>query len=86
MFPSLMAVVNFFWLEFNLAFAINSISEYLLFYLVINPLVDLKIVAQDVNATEIGTLTGIIIRTAIEVPTIPNSETYQKFCSKSSIC
>jgi hypothetical protein len=34
--------------------------------LVINPLVDFKIVEQVVNATEIGTLTGIIIGTAME--------------------
>jgi hypothetical protein len=46
----------------------------LLIFFVINPLVDLKIVEQVVNATEIGTLTGIIIGTAMEVPTIPNSE------------
>lgn len=44
----------------------------------INPLGDLKIVAQVVNATEIVTLTGIIIGTAIEVPTIPNSESVLK--------
>jgi hypothetical protein len=43
-------------------------------FFVINPLVDLKIVEQVVNATEIGTLTGVIIGTAMEDPTIPSSE------------
>jgi hypothetical protein len=42
------------------------------------PLFDLKIVAPVVNAIEIGTLKGIIIGKAIEVPTISNSETVIK--------
>jgi hypothetical protein len=32
---------------------------------------DLKIFGKIVNATETGTLTGIIMITALEVPTIP---------------
>jgi hypothetical protein len=43
-----------------------------------NPLVDLKIVEQVVNATEIGTLKEIIIGKVTEVPTIANSETVIK--------
>jgi hypothetical protein len=54
-------------------------------FLVIYPLVDLKTVEQDVNATEIVTLTGIITGRATEVTTIPNSETVIKNCSKASI-
>jgi hypothetical protein len=46
--------------------------------LVINPLVGLKIAKQLVNATEIGALIGINTGKAIEVPTIPNSETVIK--------
>jgi len=54
-------------------------------FLVINPIVDLKIAKQVVNATEIGALKGIIIGKAIEAPTIPNSETViKKFRSETS--
>jgi hypothetical protein len=54
-------------------------------FFAINPLFDLKIAEQIVNATEIGTLKGIITGKTKEVPTIPNSETDIKHCSKTSI-
>jgi len=73
-FPSLIVFLNVSSIEFYLAFASNSISEYLLFFFVTNQLVDLKIFEQVVNATEIGTLTRIITGTAIEFLIIPNSE------------
>jgi hypothetical protein len=44
-------------------------------FLAIDLLVDLKIVEQVVCATETGALKGIIIGKAIEIPTIPKSET-----------
>jgi len=54
-------------------------------FLVINPIVDLKIAKQAINATEIGARKGIIIGKATEDPTIPNSETViKKFRSETS--
>jgi hypothetical protein len=47
-------------------------------FFTMNPLVDLKMVEQVVNATEIGKLKEIIIGKVIEFPTIPNSETVIK--------
>jgi hypothetical protein len=54
-------------------------------FLVMYPLVDLKIAKQVVNATEIGTLKGIVTGKAIEVPTIPNSEIVKKFRPETRI-